>query len=204
MGKICEYPAAVRRLPPKQFHRQLIGVVPRHFLRDEVIDAGLLINLRQLPGVSEGVRIPSDADIGTKFFFKVAFSDQQLSHQRLTIRHVQIRFHPHSAEHFPTALLDAINDLLMDGWIFFKHPLVVGGGRLCVCILRILVHKLERGSERPSHNVHGFCPRPKPRCIDMRIAGHAYRSLLQIRLEGFEQRMRFVKRSIEVCLIGSS
>src|SRR5580698_1356656 len=52
--------AAVGRLPPEELHWELVGVVPGHLLRDEVVDAGALVDLRELPVVTKGVRVPSD------------------------------------------------------------------------------------------------------------------------------------------------
>src|SRR5215475_1871417 len=51
--EVSQNPAAVRGLPPEKFQRELVGFVPTHFLGYEVIDSRLLVNLRQLPVVSE-------------------------------------------------------------------------------------------------------------------------------------------------------
>src|SRR5215469_2310330 len=45
-GEVSQNPAAVRGLPPEKLQRELIGFVPTHFLRYEVIDTRFLVNLR--------------------------------------------------------------------------------------------------------------------------------------------------------------
>src|SRR5262249_42589309 len=65
--KVSQNPAAVRGLPPEKFQWELVGFIPAHFLGYEVIDSRLLVNLRQLPVVSEGVRVPADADVDAVF-----------------------------------------------------------------------------------------------------------------------------------------
>ena len=51
--EICEDSASIRRLPPEEFERQLVRVVPHHLLGHEIIDAGFLVDLWKLPGVSK-------------------------------------------------------------------------------------------------------------------------------------------------------
>src|SRR6201981_3532106 len=60
-------------LPPKDFQRKLIAVVPRHLLCNEIINARPLVNLRQLPVVSERVGIPADANVGAELVFEIPF-----------------------------------------------------------------------------------------------------------------------------------
>src|SRR6202042_1338347 len=57
-GEVGEDFAAVGRLPPKEAEGKLVGVVPVHFLRDEVVEAGALVDLGCLPVVAEGVGVP--------------------------------------------------------------------------------------------------------------------------------------------------
>ena len=45
VGKVSEDLAAVGRFPPEQLERQLIGIIPSHFLSNKVIYPGLLIDL---------------------------------------------------------------------------------------------------------------------------------------------------------------
>ena len=47
---------AVGRLPPEEAEGELVGVVPVHLLGDEVVEAGALVDLRELPVVAEASR----------------------------------------------------------------------------------------------------------------------------------------------------
>ena len=72
--EVREYAAAVRRLPPEEFERQLIRVVVAQLLRNEVVNAGLLVDLRKLPVVSEGINVPSDFYVDIEFLLEVALA----------------------------------------------------------------------------------------------------------------------------------
>src|ERR1700676_1255307 len=113
MREIREQAAPVGRLPPEQFVRKRRKFVrPHQFLCHEIIDAGFFVNLRQLPVVTERIRIPADLDVYPKFLVKVALPHQNLAHQRLAAWHVEVWFYPHSANHFPTALAYTLLNLL--------------------------------------------------------------------------------------------
>ena len=130
--KIRQHLRSIGRLPPEQLERQLIGVVPRHLLRDEVVDAALLVDLRQLPGVAERIRIPADAHVHAVGLLVPALAHQQLPHQRFAVGHVEVGLDPHAAHDLPAAFLDALLDLGIHVGILLGHPLVVGRGAICV------------------------------------------------------------------------
>ena len=168
--KIRQNLAAVGRLPPEQFQRQLIGIIPSQFLCDEIINSRFLIDLRQLPVVAKGIRIPADSHIRSIFFLKPALSQQQRTHQRFAVGQVQIGLDPHASDRFPASLLNPPLDLLIDRRILLRHPIVVNSRRLGKGI-RVFIHELQGGAECPPDGVDRFRPWPQPRGIDVGIAG---------------------------------
>ena len=62
-------------MPPEQAIGELGELRrPQQFLRDEVVDARALVNLRQLPVVAEAIRIPADVDVLAKLLLEVTFA----------------------------------------------------------------------------------------------------------------------------------
>src|SRR5579872_7051248 len=73
MREVSKHAASIRRLPPENFHGELVGVVPSHFLSYKVVDSRFLVYLRKLPVVSKRIRVPSNSDIDAKFVFEIFF-----------------------------------------------------------------------------------------------------------------------------------
>ena len=96
--EVSEDFAAVRRLPPEELERKLVGVVPGHLLRDEVVDAGPFVNLRKLPVVAEGVGVPADHCGVTVDLLERGLADEELTDERFAVGHVQVGLNPHSAD----------------------------------------------------------------------------------------------------------
>src|SRR5262249_1995774 len=92
-------------LPPEDLVGELVGVVPVELLGDEVIDPRFLVDLRQLPVVSERIGVPADAHVLAEARPKVALADEQLAHDRFAVGHVEIGLDPHAADDLPAALL---------------------------------------------------------------------------------------------------
>ena len=199
--KISQHLRSIRRLPPEQLERQLVGVVPRHFLRDEVVDAALLVDLRQLPRVSKRIGIPADPHVHAVRLLVPALAHQNLPHQRLAVRHIQVRLNPHAAHNLPAAFFDALRDLVVQRRILLRHPLVVGRSRLRVSVAEILVHQLQRRAKGAVHHVHGFGPRPQPRRVNVRVAVEQKRGLLQQRPQRLKLALRRLQAGIELGLI---
>src|ERR1700749_1719706 len=80
--KISENLAAIRRLPPEKLVRKYGCVVPCHLFRHKGVESRPLIELRQLPRVSKGIRIPANLYVDAELLFKVSFSYQDLSVNR--------------------------------------------------------------------------------------------------------------------------
>src|ERR1700689_4560453 len=193
----CCRPAIATR----KAERQRIGIVPRHFLRHKIIHARFFVDLRQLPVVAKGIRIPTDAHVRAKFLAEVSFADQQLAHQRFAARHIQIRFHPHPTHQFPAPLLHAVLNLLADRWILLAHPFAVSRGGLRKSVFRIFIHQLQCGRKSIVHDLHRFGPRPQPRRVNMRISRQPNRGLLQVAPNLFQFALRAHERRIESLLL---
>lgn len=70
---------AIRRLPPEEFERELVGVVPRHLLRDEVVNPGALVDLGELPVIAEGIGVPTDERSVAVNFLEGGLPDEELA-----------------------------------------------------------------------------------------------------------------------------
>ena len=158
--KVGEHFASIGCFPPEKLEGQRIRFIPRHLLRDKVVHAGLLIDLRQLPVIAERIRIPSYAGSYSVQPLQLPLPDQQLADQGFSARHVQVRFHPHATDDFPTSLLNAALDLRVHLRIFIRDPLVVLRCRLCVGKCRVLFHQLQHRAKGAAHHIDGLCPRP--------------------------------------------
>ena len=104
MRKIRQHLAAVRRLPPEQLERKLVGVVPRHLLGDEIIHTRLLVDLRQLPVVSKRIRVPADAHIHAVMLLNTTASQPAASAPSIRRRAYSGRVPPTCRPQFPSAL----------------------------------------------------------------------------------------------------
>ena len=170
VGEVGEDLGAVGGLPPEELEGQLVGIVPGHLLGDEVVDAGLFVDLGELPVVAEGVGVPADADIDAVGLLVEALADQELADEGFAVGHVEVGLDPHAAYDFPAAFLDAAGDVGVEVGVFFGHPLVVEGGGLGVGVLGVLVHELEGGAEGALDGVNGLSPGPEPGGIDVGVA----------------------------------
>ena len=143
--KIGKHLAAVGRLPPEELEGQLVGVIPRHLLRYEEIDARLLVNLRQLPVVTKGIRIPADVHIHAVVLLVPALADENGARCRFAVGQIQVRLNPHASHNLPAAFLDALSDVCVDLRILVGEPIVVNCRRLRVSVAGIFLHQLQRG-----------------------------------------------------------
>ncbi len=76
MREESEHAAAIGRLPPEQFVRELRHFVPVDLLGDEVLHAALPVDLRQLPVVAERIGIPAGLDLHAELVAEVTRADQ--------------------------------------------------------------------------------------------------------------------------------
>ena len=169
---IRQHATAVRRLPPEQLQWQLVDLVLHHLLGKEVADPGLLVHLRQLPVIAKRIRVPPNMHVDAEFAVKITGADEQLPHLRLTIRHVQIWLDPHASHKLPTALFDALLDIVKRTRKLGFHPIAILRRGLCERVIRIFIHEPERIGKGEMDLIHGLCPCPQPRCVDVRIPGH--------------------------------
>ena len=63
--EVRQHLGAVQALPVERIVGQTVVLVPADLDREEVLEAGLLDQLRQVPGVAEHVREPEDRDEST-------------------------------------------------------------------------------------------------------------------------------------------
>ena len=170
-GEVGEDFAAVGRLPPEEAEGELVGVVPVHLLRDEVVHAGAFVDLRELPVVAEGVGVPADAGGDAVLLLEVALADEELADEGFAVGEVEVGLDPHAADDLPAALFDALADLVVHLGIFFGDPGGVLRGGLGVGVAGILVHELQGGGEGALDDVDGFGAGPEPGGVDVGVAG---------------------------------
>jgi len=195
--EICQHAAAIWRLPPEKFVREgerlaprlLVGV-PRHLLSHERVDARFLVDLRELPAITERIGIPADGDVLVEIALEPTFAHEQLADQALAVGHIEIGLHPHAAHQFPTAFLHALLDLTEHRRVLLLQPFEILHARLRVSEIGIFLHQLQSGCEGVFHYFHGLGPRPEPRHVDMRIAHYPYGELLHPVVDRFETAVR--------------
>ena len=171
-------------MPPEEAEGELVGVVPVHLLSDEVVHAGALVDLRELPVVAEGVGVPADAGGDSVLLVEVALADEELADEGFAVGEVEVGLDPHAADDLPATLFDALADLVVHLRIFFGYPGGVLGGGLGVGVAGVLVHELERGGEGALDYVDGFAARPEPGGVDVGVASEVDAGLREDRLKG--------------------
>ena len=119
-GEVGEDFAAVGRFPPEEAEGKLVGVVPVHFLRDEVVHAGALVDLRELPVVAEGVGVPADAGGDAVLLLEVALADEELADEGFAVGKVEVGLDPHAANDLPAALFDALRESVRSSAGYFS------------------------------------------------------------------------------------
>ena len=136
-------------------------------MRQEIIDAGPLVDLWKLPVVAKGVGIPADVHIHPEFFVEVCLAGKQLPDERLSAGHVEIGFNPHAADDLPAALSDALLDFLEEIRIFFFHPRICLRGGDAEFKVRVSAHQVQRAAERIAYNFYGLGPGPEPSHVNV-------------------------------------
>ena len=168
MRKVCQQAAAIGRFPPEKPVREFCIVRrPQQLAGHEIINAGLLVDLRKLPVVSKGIGIPSDLDIGSEVLLEISFTYQNLPHQRFAVRHIQIRFNPHAADHFPSTFFYALANLIEHVGIFLLHPFVGARRRHGELQIGILAHQVQNTLKRIADDLDRFRPGPEPSHVNV-------------------------------------
>ena len=173
-----------------------------HLLGDEVVDAGALVDLRELPIVTKRVRVPADAGGDAVLLLEVALADEQLANEGLTAGEVEVRLNPHATDDLPAAFLDALLDLLVHLGVLVGHPLAVLRGGLGEGVVGVLVHQLQGGCEGALDDIDGLGLGPEPGGVDVRVAGEDDVGLFHLRAQRVEDALRLAEGGIEGDLIG--
>ena len=154
-----------------------------------------------MPVITERVRVPTYTRCLPIQLVKRSLAHHELSHERLSIGHIQIRLQPHPTDQFPTAFRYSLLDLGIHRRVFIRHPLAISRRRLCVRIARILTHQLRRCAKRTLHHIDRFGPWPQPRGVYVRVPCKVQRSRLQQWPQRQQRRLRLLERSIKAGLI---
>ncbi|MCU1252333.1 MAG: hypothetical protein JWQ49_5362, partial [Edaphobacter sp.] len=200
-GEVGQDFAAVGGLPPEEAEGELVGVVPVHFLGDEVVHAGALVDLRELPVVAEGVGVPADARGDAVLLLEVALADEELANEGFAVGEVEVGLDPHAAYDLPAAFFDALANLVVHLGIFFGNPCRVLRGGLAEGVAGVLVHELQGGGEGALDDVYGFGARPEPGGVDVGVAGLVDDGLGEDRVKGGEDLLRFAEGGVEGGLV---
>src|ERR1051326_8709493 len=80
--KIVEHTRAVGRFPPEDVVRKNVPLSPSHLLRDKGIDAGIGVELRDVPGIAERIRVISDFGGHSEFLLEVSLGIQEMTRPR--------------------------------------------------------------------------------------------------------------------------
>ena len=130
-----------------------------------------------------------------------ALAEEELADLGFAVGEVEVGLDPHAADDLPTALFDALLDLLVEGGIFFGHPLGVLRGGLREGVVGVLVHELERGGEGALDDVDGFALGPEPGGVDVGVAGEVDFGFREDGVEGGEDLLRVAEGFVEGGLV---
>ena len=167
---VHEHLGAVDPGPRERVVRRLGELVPGQLLGEEAVDPRAAQDLRDLAVVAERVRRPELAAARAEALPEVALAVEQLAHQRLAAREVEIGLHPRAADDLPAALADALAQPLVEPGRVLLEPRVVlrRGGREAV--LGVAVHQRELARPRAHDLAPRLGQRPQPGGVDVRVA----------------------------------
>src|SRR5215211_6847711 len=128
---VHEHLRAVDPRPCERVVRRLGELVPGQLLGEEAVDPRAAQDLRDLAVVAERVRGPELAAARAEALLQVALAVENLAHERLARRQVEVWLHPRAADDLPAALAHALAQPLVELGRVLLEPGVVlrRGGR---------------------------------------------------------------------------
>ena len=139
-----------------------VKLVPADLGSHKHVNAGLLQDLGQRPGVTEYIRKPEIFHVFAQFFFQESASDEELPGQGFSAGQVAVGFHPHASVGFPPSFFHPFLDLLKDFRKIFFYIFV--NLRLCLKenIFREHFHHTQYCRERTGSFLMGMFQSPQP------------------------------------------
>ena len=166
---VREHLAAVVTLPHERVMVGPVEAVPRELLREEARDAGLAQDLRQLPGVAEGVRAPELAVAPAELALEPALAVQELARERLAGGQVAVGLDPAAADGDELPALDRRPDPLPEIRVALLDPRVLLRLRAGEAVLGVVLHVAELRAEAALHLAIRLGERPEPGRVDVRV-----------------------------------
>ena len=117
---------AIQALPPERVVREAVVLAPAELGREKVLQAGLLDELRQAPGISKDVGQPEHRrpSLLAKMPLKEGHAQQELPDQGLTSGEVAVGLDPGTAHRLPPACLHLLPDGLKESRIVLADHVV--------------------------------------------------------------------------------
>ncbi len=171
--EVGEDPGAVDALPAEGVVRELVRLRPGDLLRQQVLGAGRLDDLRQSGREPEGVREPRLVVLDAELVEEEPLPVHELPGHRLRSRHVGVRLHPHAAgRHEPAVRHGLLHSRPHLGPVV-ADPRPLLGLRHGEDEVRLVLQEGGHVGGRAGHLAHGLAQRPQPRRVDVRVPDRA-------------------------------
>ncbi len=172
-AEMGQHAGAVQPLPPERVIGHAVVLVPAQLDGEEVVQAGLLDELRQRPGVAEDIRQPQHGRLRVRaeVLAEIAAPQQKLARQRLRAAQVAVGLNPHAADGLPAPLRHPRADRLEELWMILADVLVELGLALGEVVLGELLHQAQGGVEGARGFAAGLVEGPQPGHVDVGVAG---------------------------------
>ena len=125
--EVREDARAVDALPPERAVREPVDLAPRHLLRQEGRDPGLLQDLRERGRVAEHVGQPEVGRLAPELVEEEALAVHDLANQRLTRRDVAVGLDPHAPDRLEPTGRHLVAHAVVQRRVELFHPGVLLG-----------------------------------------------------------------------------
>ena len=164
---------AVDAAPDKRISREDVEVSPCHLGGVEVLDIGLLHDLRDRAIVAERIGQPECIGGITHVFTGEALTVEELTDHCFAAGDVAVTFDPDAAVGFITTFGDLLLDAFENVGVVFSHPVKVQSRGLNEGVFGIDIHQIERLGIRSCALADGLIDRPQPGGIHVRVSDDA-------------------------------
>ncbi len=168
--------APVDPAPTETRMGEIVELIPRDLLREEVGHSRLAQDLGQRGRVSEDIGKPQVVRNDAELVAEEVLAMENLPHERLSGCEVAVGLDPHAALNLPATLRYRLLHALIQFGISHLDKGVVLRLRRPEHVLRILPHECELGRKGAGALADRLGHRPEPGGVDMRVphGGHAH------------------------------
>ena len=180
-----EHLRTVNAPPFERIVGEFVKLVPTDFCCHKVFHSAFFNKLGNGGGIAENIGEPHNFVINAEFLTEKAFAHHKLSYEGFAGCHICVRFNPHTALGFPSALFDSLFDFLVNlGVILFNIfvKLSLGGHK---SVLGVFIHIFQHRGESATSLFPCLTDSPEPGKVNMGVSHRPAGSLLEFSVKVF-------------------